>query len=66
MIEWNSATGEGIPILHFDQLNIIAQHIHAIKTGTMEWNDPLVWPDPLIDMRGPPLDPAGAGHFLSN
>jgi hypothetical protein len=26
-------TGEGLPTLHFDQLNVIAHHLHHISTG---------------------------------
>ena len=42
-------TGEGVPIIHFDQLNVIAHHLQAIKDGTESWEDPLQWPEPLTD-----------------
>ena len=31
-------TSDGIPQLHFDQLNVIAHHLHAIKSGEDQWN----------------------------
>jgi hypothetical protein len=30
-------TGEGLPTLHFDQLNVIAHHLHHISTGEDLW-----------------------------
>jgi hypothetical protein len=30
---WSSMTGEGLPTLHFDQLNVIPHHLHHISTG---------------------------------
>ena len=30
-------TSDGIPQLHFDQLNGIAHHLHAIKMGEDQW-----------------------------
>ena len=45
---WSATSGEGLPTIHFDQLNVIAHHLHAIKTGETIWNDPLTWP-PITD-----------------
>jgi hypothetical protein len=45
---WSSTSGEGVPTLHFDQLNVIAHHLHAINTGEALWKDPLTWP-PISD-----------------
>lgn len=45
---WSATSGEGIPTLHFDQMNVIAHHLHAITTGETLWNDPLTWP-PISD-----------------
>ena len=36
--QMSSMTSDGIPQLHFDQLNVIAHHLHAIKTGDDQWN----------------------------
>jgi hypothetical protein len=36
---WSSMTGEGLPSLHFDQLNVIAHHLHAMRTGHDLWLD---------------------------
>ena len=50
---WNSLTSDGVPTLHFDQLNVIAHHLHAINTGEIVWNNPLEWPaldDEAIDL----------------
>jgi hypothetical protein len=33
----SSMTSDGIPQLHFDQLNVIAHHLHAIRTGEDQW-----------------------------
>jgi hypothetical protein len=41
---WNSMTGEGLPTLHFDQLNVIAHHLHHITTGEYLWIDKTNWP----------------------
>ena len=45
---WSATSNEGVPTLHFDQLNVIAHHLHSIKTGETIWNDPLSWP-PISD-----------------
>jgi hypothetical protein len=45
---WRSMTGEGLPTLHFDQLNVIAHHLHAMKTGHGLWLDKTQWP-PIDD-----------------
>ena len=37
-------TGEGLPTLHFDQLNVIAHHLHHINTGEDLWLDKTTWP----------------------
>lgn len=33
----SSLTSDGIPQLHFDQLNVIAHHLHTIRTGEDLW-----------------------------
>ncbi len=33
----SAMTSDGIPQLHFDQLNVIAHHLHAIRTGEDQW-----------------------------
>jgi hypothetical protein len=33
----SSMTSDGIPQLHFDQLNVIAHHLHTICTGEDQW-----------------------------
>jgi hypothetical protein len=45
---WSSMTGEGLPTLHFDQLNVIAHHLHTINTGEDPWTDKTKWP-PITD-----------------
>jgi hypothetical protein len=40
---WSATSSDGVPTLQFDQLNVIAHHIHAINTGETLWNDPLSW-----------------------
>lgn len=45
---WSATSSEGVPTLQFDQLNVIAHHLHAIRTGETIWNDPLSWP-PIDD-----------------
>jgi hypothetical protein len=42
--QWNSMTGEGLPTLHFNQLNVIAHHLHHISTGEDLWIDRNNWP----------------------
>ena len=42
---WSATSGEGLPTLQFDQLNVIAHHLHAINTGETLWHDPLEWPE---------------------
>jgi hypothetical protein len=42
---WTATTGEGVPNLQFDQLNVIAHHLHTIRTGETLWDDPLSWPE---------------------
>jgi hypothetical protein len=41
---WSSMTGEGLPTPHFNQLTIIAHHLHAMKTGHDLWLDKTEWP----------------------
>jgi hypothetical protein len=45
---WSSMTGEGLPTLHFDQLNVIAHHLHHISTGKDLWPNKGEWP-PIDD-----------------
>jgi hypothetical protein len=45
---WSATSSEGVPALQFDQLNVIARHMHTINTGETLWNDPVSWP-PLND-----------------
>lgn len=45
---WSATNGDGIPMLHFDQLNVIAHHLHHITTGEDPWKnhtDRTLWPD---------------------
>jgi hypothetical protein len=30
-------TSDGMPQLHFDQLNVVAHHLHAVRTGEDQW-----------------------------
>jgi hypothetical protein len=41
---WSTTSNKGVPTLQFDQLNVIAHHMHAIRTGKTLWDDPLSWP----------------------
>jgi hypothetical protein len=41
-------TGEGLPTLHFDQLNVIVHHLHHINTGKDLWPNKEEWP-PIDD-----------------
>jgi hypothetical protein len=41
---WSATSSEGVPTLQFDQLNVIACHMHAINTGETLWNNTLSWP----------------------
>jgi hypothetical protein len=36
--QMSAMTSDGIPQLHFDQLNVTAHHLHAIRTGEDQWN----------------------------
>jgi hypothetical protein len=36
--QMSSMTPDGIPQLHFYQLNVIAYYLHAIRTGEDQWN----------------------------
>ena len=45
---WTATTGKGLPMLSFDQLNVIAHHLHAITTGKDLWVDKTQWP-PITD-----------------
>jgi hypothetical protein len=45
---WSALNGEGIPTLNFDQLNVIAHHLHAINHGEDQWEDKSEWP-PISD-----------------
>jgi hypothetical protein len=51
---WSAMSGEGLPTLQFDQLNVIAHHLNAMQNeGTDDdnnWNDPLQWPPVTDDM----------------
>ena len=40
-------SGEGIPTLQADQLNVIAHHINSICTGKDLWPDKRQWPQKL-------------------
>lgn len=48
--QWSGTNGEGLPMLHFDQLNVIAHHLHAIETGEDLWKDKTRWPDITDEM----------------
>jgi hypothetical protein len=45
---WSSMTCEGLPTVHFDQLNIIPHHLHAMQTNHDLWLDKTQWP-PIDD-----------------
>ena len=41
---WSAMSGEGLPTLQFDQLNVITHHLNAINNDGTTWNDPIKWP----------------------
>jgi hypothetical protein len=41
---WSAMSGEGLPTLQFDQLNVITHHLNAINNDGTTWNDPVKWP----------------------
>ena len=41
---WSAMSGEGLPTLQFDQLNVITHHLSAINNDGTTWNDPIKWP----------------------
>jgi hypothetical protein len=41
---WSAMSGDGLPTLQFDQLNVITHHLNAINNDGTTWNDPLQWP----------------------
>jgi hypothetical protein len=42
---WSAMSGEGLPTLQFDQLNVIAHHLNAmINKDDGTWNDLTQWP----------------------
>ncbi len=44
-------SGEGLPTLQFDQLNVIAHHLNAIRNeDDTSWDDPTQWPPITDDM----------------
>ncbi len=44
-------SGEGLPTLQFDQLNVIAHHLNAIRNeDDTSWDDPTQWPPVTDDM----------------
>jgi hypothetical protein len=49
---WSAMSGEGLPTLQFDQLNVIAHHLNAMlhPDDEPEWNDPTAWPPVTDDM----------------
>ena len=36
--QMSATTSEGIPQMHFDQLNVVAHHLHTMKTQEDQWN----------------------------
>jgi len=40
-------SGDGIPTLQTDQMNVIAHHIHSICTKHDLWSDKTAWPDAI-------------------
>ena len=42
--QWSAMSGDGLPTLQFDQLNVITHHLHAINNNGSTWNDPIKWP----------------------
>jgi hypothetical protein len=48
---WSAMSGEGLPTLQFDQLNVIAHHLNAIRHDEdNSWDDPTQWPPITDDM----------------
>ena len=41
---WSAMSGDGLPTLQFDQLNVITHHLNAISNDGTTWNDPIKWP----------------------
>jgi hypothetical protein len=41
---WSAMSGDGLPTLQFDQLNVITHHLNAINNDGTTWNDPIKWP----------------------
>ena len=41
---WSAMSGDGLPTLQFDQLNVITHHLNAINNDGSTWNDPIKWP----------------------
>jgi hypothetical protein len=41
---WSAMSGNGLPTLQFDQLNIITHHQNAINNDGTTWKNPLQWP----------------------
>jgi hypothetical protein len=41
---WSAMSGNGLPTLQFDQLNVITHHLNAINSDGSTWNDPIQWP----------------------
>jgi hypothetical protein len=41
---WSAMSGDGLPTLQFDQLNVITHHLNAINTDGTSWDDPIKWP----------------------
>jgi hypothetical protein len=37
---WSAMSGEGLPTLQFDQLNVITHHLNALNNDGTSWNDP--------------------------
>ena len=44
-------SGEGIPTLQTDQMNVIAHHIHSIRTKHDLWIDKTAWPDAIDSLE---------------
>ncbi len=45
--QWSAMSGDGLPTLQFDQLDVITHHLNAINNDGATWNNPVKWP--LLD-----------------
>jgi hypothetical protein len=38
---WSAMSGDGLPTLQFDQLNVIIHHLNTINNDGTSWNNPI-------------------------